>query len=47
MHDDGDISDSIPDEVLQEADMHDEEEKEYYEALNNSLYEKGSKEGKK
>ncbi len=47
MPDDGDISDSIPDEVLQEADMHDEEEKEYYEALNNSLYEKRSKEDKK
>lgn len=47
MPDDGDISDSIPDEVLQEADMHDEEEKEYYEALNNSLYEKRSKECKK
>jgi len=46
-HNNGDISDSIPDEVLQEADMHDEEEKEYYEALNNSLYEKGSKEDKK
>ena len=43
MPDNGDTSDSIPDEVLQEADMHDKEEEEYYEALNNSLYEKGSK----
>lgn len=43
MADNGDISDTVPEEVLQEADMHDKEEEEYYEALNNSPYEKGSK----